>query len=646
MAVLLPNGKQYYTDSSTGLPLVGGKVYTYAAGTTTPKATYTTAAASTQNTNPVILDARGEATIFWSGAYKIVIKDSLDNTIWTADNIDTAADIASVSYDGVALSTILFSHFVYVVDSITDLRAVEKTNFTYAYVTGYYAAGDGGGGHYYYDSGDTTTADNGGSVIVATDSGRWKLLNNGRPYSVLQFGAKPDASTNASTAFTNAIAAASAASVQEVTVDGAFYLSSTVIVAEGMALVGRSNRYAQGEALSSYPSVILLADAATFDARDTSKIKGVLIAKQSMYDGGIYELPFADGATATSAVAAFAGTAITGSTYVGQSLEDLSIIGFEYATSGGLFKCKNVYVDCENAFTGAFEYLDDCYAGIFTTSGVSGAPQTRSGVALDSSGGYLNRCTLYQYMGGVVNSGDLTSDNCGFTVSGASDSAITLVAGNTVSRFRNCYIASASGVFPVTVETTNKYSFDNCTFVGGTSRSIDLDSGASYGLVSNSIWDATAVAGGDATATLKCVITTPLQAHNPVAWTPVLEIGGVTTGITYTTQTGRVVVNDNMVFVSGYILLTSKGSGVGGVSVTGLPYTSSNVAGACGSAAIVNYGNFDNPIPGVPYGFIAQNSDEIALKVAKLSGTYDALSNDDLTNSSEFYFTATYFIDR
>lgn len=646
MAVLLPNGKQYYTDSSTGLPLVGGKVYTYAAGTTTPKATYTTAAASTQNTNPVILDARGEATIFWSGAYKIVIKDSLDNTIWTADNIDTAVDIASVSYDGVALSTILFSHFVYVVDSITDLRAVEKTNFTYAYVTGYYAAGDGGGGHYYYDSGDTTTADNGGSVIVATDSGRWKLLNNGRPYSVLQFGAKPDATTNASGAFTNALTAAAADSVRSVTVDGAFYLATTVSVGTNVSLVGRSNRYGGVLNLGAYPSVILLNDSASLSARDDCKIKGIVIAKTSMYDGGIYALPFADGATGTSAVAAFAGTAIAGSTFYRQNLEDLSIIGFEYATTGGAFNCKNVYVDCENAFTGSFGYLDDCMATPFTTAGISGAPQTRSGVAFDSSGAYLNRTYLVEYMGGTVNSGDLTADNSGFTVSGASDSAITLVAGNTVSRFRNCAITSASGVFPVTVETTNKYSFDNCTFVGGTSRSIDLDSGASYGLVSNSILDATAVAGGDATATLKCVITTPLQAHNPVAWTPVLEIGGVTTGITYTTQTGRVVVNDNMVFVSGYILLTSKGSGVGGVSVTGLPYTSSNVAGACGSAAIVNYGNFDNPIPGVPYGFIAQNSDEIALKVAKLSGTYDALSNDDLTNSSEFYFTATYFIDR
>jgi len=59
MAQLLPTGRQYYTDTATGLPLAGGKVWTYAAGTSTPKATYTSAAATTANTNPVILDARG-----------------------------------------------------------------------------------------------------------------------------------------------------------------------------------------------------------------------------------------------------------------------------------------------------------------------------------------------------------------------------------------------------------------------------------------------------------------------------------------------------------------------------------------------------------------------------------------------------------
>lgn len=86
MATLLPEGKQSFTNSA-GVPLVGGKLYTYDAGTSAPRATYSDAAGLIPNTNPVVLDARGEATIFWSGAYKVILKDSLDNTIWTVDQI-------------------------------------------------------------------------------------------------------------------------------------------------------------------------------------------------------------------------------------------------------------------------------------------------------------------------------------------------------------------------------------------------------------------------------------------------------------------------------------------------------------------------------------------------------------------------------
>jgi hypothetical protein len=88
MPSVLPQGKQYY-ETSAGVPLVGGKVYTYDAGTTNPRVTYQDAAGAQPNTNPVILDARGEAVIFWSGAYKVVIKDSLDVTIWTVDNVNS-----------------------------------------------------------------------------------------------------------------------------------------------------------------------------------------------------------------------------------------------------------------------------------------------------------------------------------------------------------------------------------------------------------------------------------------------------------------------------------------------------------------------------------------------------------------------------
>jgi len=103
MAALMPQGKQQYFTAG-GIPLVGGKVYTYAAGTTTPLATYTTAAADTPNANPVILDSRGEASIFFSAAnYKIVVKDSLDSTIWTQDNL--AGDAAGKLRTDLAAST-------------------------------------------------------------------------------------------------------------------------------------------------------------------------------------------------------------------------------------------------------------------------------------------------------------------------------------------------------------------------------------------------------------------------------------------------------------------------------------------------------------------------------------------------------------
>ncbi len=98
MALILPQGKQKYF-ANDGTPLVGGRLWTYAAGTNTPKATYVDAAATTPNTNPIILDARGEALIYWdaTSAYKVRLEDSLGNAIWTVDNISAPASGASQS---------------------------------------------------------------------------------------------------------------------------------------------------------------------------------------------------------------------------------------------------------------------------------------------------------------------------------------------------------------------------------------------------------------------------------------------------------------------------------------------------------------------------------------------------------------------
>lgn len=93
-AILVPQGKQQYLSSSL-TPLVGGKLYTYDAGTTNPRQTFADAAGLVPNTNPVILDARGEATIFWSGNYKVQLQDSLGNIIWTVDNVNATDYVAA-----------------------------------------------------------------------------------------------------------------------------------------------------------------------------------------------------------------------------------------------------------------------------------------------------------------------------------------------------------------------------------------------------------------------------------------------------------------------------------------------------------------------------------------------------------------------
>jgi microcystin-dependent protein len=80
---------------SNGDPLAGGKLYSYAAGTTTPANTYSDRALTTPNANPVILDADGEATIYIpdenTQVYKFELRDSADVVQWTVDNIAVPA---------------------------------------------------------------------------------------------------------------------------------------------------------------------------------------------------------------------------------------------------------------------------------------------------------------------------------------------------------------------------------------------------------------------------------------------------------------------------------------------------------------------------------------------------------------------------
>jgi hypothetical protein len=77
---------------NNGVILSGGKIYTYAAGTTTPQATYTSASGVTPHANPIILDSAGrvpggEIWLTDGLVYKFVIETATGSLLGTYDNI-------------------------------------------------------------------------------------------------------------------------------------------------------------------------------------------------------------------------------------------------------------------------------------------------------------------------------------------------------------------------------------------------------------------------------------------------------------------------------------------------------------------------------------------------------------------------------
>lgn len=87
-------GWQFFSD--VGVPLSGGLIYTYAAGTTTPQSTFTTSAGNVANANPIVLDSAGrtpsEVWLTQGVSYKLVVKTASDVLIRTWDDIDGIND--------------------------------------------------------------------------------------------------------------------------------------------------------------------------------------------------------------------------------------------------------------------------------------------------------------------------------------------------------------------------------------------------------------------------------------------------------------------------------------------------------------------------------------------------------------------------
>ena len=98
--------------NNDGVPLSGGLIYTYLAGTNTPAATYTTSAGNVAHSNPIVLDSAGrvptgEIWLSFNVSYKFVIKDSGGSLIGTYDNIggvNSGANVQDYTGNGTTLT--------------------------------------------------------------------------------------------------------------------------------------------------------------------------------------------------------------------------------------------------------------------------------------------------------------------------------------------------------------------------------------------------------------------------------------------------------------------------------------------------------------------------------------------------------------
>lgn len=227
---LVPFPKFSALDSD-GNPLSGGLLYTYEDGTTTPQSTCTDNACLTPNSNPVVLDANGQADVWLTPGvgYKFILKDVDDITQWTVDDISSDALIGPIGSS--------------VVVDLATLRSAAVTNSEAILLQYHTTANDGGGGQFRGVTGGApgTYVDNNGTIIVPTaGDGSAAWLRDSIGYiNARWFGATGDGATDDTAAIQAAINAKSAEGGGKVVIpEGVYKTTSAITMLRNVSLRG------------------------------------------------------------------------------------------------------------------------------------------------------------------------------------------------------------------------------------------------------------------------------------------------------------------------------------------------------------------------------------------------------------------------
>jgi hypothetical protein len=244
---------QIFDDNGVTIP--GALLYTYAAGTTEPKDTYTDHTEATPNPNPIVADAAGRMCI-WLGAgnYKMILTDGIGaeefdpseiegTTIWEKDHIAGAGG----------------SGLFYVVENIAALRALtDYEDGATCLILGHTTRNDGGQGLFYFQSNSTSTDDNGTIARPSSNPalGRWIRFINGI-IDARWFGAAQG--SNDDIAFQSTLIAAAYNRADVLLSKGTYRLTSSIEITGGLRIYGEKATVSMTITTTSYP--IFTADS-------------------------------------------------------------------------------------------------------------------------------------------------------------------------------------------------------------------------------------------------------------------------------------------------------------------------------------------------------------------------------------------------
>jgi hypothetical protein len=614
-------GTQFFDNS--GNVLTGGKIFTYAGGTTTPQVTYTTNAGNIPHPNPIILDASGRVPSggeIWLSdglVYKFILRDANDVLIATYDGI-TGINSNFVAFTNQQeIQTATAGQTVF---NLANISYQPGTNSLSVFVDGVNQYGPGAQYAYLETDSDTVTFLNGlhvGAEVKFTTS---QLNTSGstndafqvsytppftnsvstnvgdklaQTVSVKDFGAVGDGVTDDTVAIQAAIAALPVDGGDLIFPPGQYLFSTKITVSKKVRLIGSGGT---AESLAATGATVLIKSASLLD-------DGIVLAAACASIENL-EIRGQTGNTGDGILIA-AGRVVLTDVAVYNMGQDGVRIGTNAGVNANLWQIKNLKSKSNGRH------------GLHISDKVFPTPPDANGGLLSgadlqantSDGLHLGNAQLNTFNGVVCQSNGANGINV--TAAGIGN---TFVGGESEANTLDEILCDASSVgntflgimVPGTVVNNDAQNI----FVGG------------YGhQIGNGIF----------LGNRGSLNTKTLDWYEEGTVVPVITFA--TPGdlsVTYATQYGRFTRIGNLVNVSINVLTSAftYSTANGELRITGLPYTTLNVGGAISASSVLYSGVTDHLRP-VLSAFVPPNTNYVAFR---LSGSGVATAIPSPTN--------------